>query len=152
MHYCRILGVDDTCTPLRIATTPKIDNQSYDQSHDAACSAADTDRKTRVQILKQNMQQHDDGKDTSVASDTKAKLSALGQELVRSTLLPIIRDLCVQRLSRMERYPMPGPAEPVDDGVETPEIQRRHPIGRQLALPTEQMIKYKQKLKAQGRE
>ena len=89
----------------------------HDQSHDAACSAADTDRKTRVQILKQNMQQHDDGKDTAVASDIKAKLIALGRELARGTLLPIIRDLCVQRLSKIERYPMPGPVEPVDDGV-----------------------------------
>ena len=95
VHSCRILGPEDTCVSIRVATTLSIDVEKYNTSHHASCSFSHADKKSKqLTIVKGHEQRSDDGGDLTVASDTKAKLRALGQELVKSTLLPIIRDLC----------------------------------------------------------
>ena len=88
------------------------------------------------------------------ANYARTKPKALGKALATDTLLPIIRDICLTRMSRFEPFPMDGPAEPVYDNprelVRPPRVPKHEHEKLESALPTTQMIKYKAKLKESG--
>ena len=89
----------------------------------------------------------DRDEESVVADDVEAGLNDFSRALVSKFILPTMRTTLSNNMIMAERYPLIGPNEPVDeDVVHTSSAV----IDTSEAFPTEQMIKYKKKLKESG--
>ena len=149
VHSCRHIGNSGPCYSLKVATIIPICSNN-NMTHIDGCSSLQTPTaKARSIAIKMDV-----ASSSASADDTQTKLRALGRVLARDTVMPVIRDLITSRLSRFDRYPDTGPAEPVnqDDSADLVPPRVRPGDRERVAYPTEQMLKYKKKLKEQDRK
>ena len=151
VHTCRILGLADYCSSIRVATTISVDHSQVVSTHADGC--VQKGRVERRKMYKQENMNSDHSEARLVRTSDVCygdRLKALGKSLALNTLLPILRAICLERMPKLERYPMDGPAEPVTDEPTDRRIHTRLPLDHSPTLPTAQALKYMKKLKESG--
>ena len=82
------------------------------------------------------------------SDDVMARLRDLSRVVMLKAFVPLMHSMLTTRMSRAQRFPPEGE----DDEEIVPEPVPRHLRENAVALPTQQMIDYKAKLKAAGRK
>lgn len=152
LHSCLLGDCKGVCTTLRIATTLNID-PTLSASHSSSCPGAHAKRTQHKKIrAAQRTAQHresigEQDEAAAAADDIEAGLNDFSRALVSKFLLPTMRTTLSNKMVMAERYPLTGPSEPVDEDV----VHTFSAADSMTeAYPTEQMIKYKKKLKESG--
>ena len=138
IHSCLWLGVD--CFAMRIATNLEVDTGSL-STHHHNCGEL-----IELKIRKRGFKMH---KPVAECDDVKTRLIDLSKAVMLKAFVPLIHSLLTTRMSRAMRFPPTGEDE--EEAQETVTIPR-HPRENAVALPNQQMIDYKAKLKAAGRK